>query len=47
MLNPYYDAIFLRKLAAHMGLKELRHDDSPQAPRPYTANPLKSLKNAF
>ena len=47
MLSPGHDAVFLRKLAQHYGLKNAIHDESAGAPKPYSLNPLKALKNSF
>lgn len=47
VLHADHDAEFLAKLAARHGLEQLRHDDSPLAPRPYTRIPLKELRNVL
>lgn len=45
MLNPEHDKIFVLNMSKRQGLSGGRHDDSPGAPRPYTVNTLKKLKN--
>jgi hypothetical protein len=47
MVNPQHDAVFIGKLAVKHGLAGARHDDSRQAPRPYTLNALKALRQSF
>lgn len=47
LLHAKHDAEFLDKLARQYGLQDLRHDDSPGAPRPFTVIPLKELRNAL
>ena len=47
ILNPEHDLAFVESLAGRHGLAQARHDDSVNAPRPQTLNPLKALKNSF